>query len=187
MPATKTFENGVASVVFIAGISIKPRHACLGEAAVRQRILLERRTAASCHRGEPNRKTTAGRDPLRRHTHSFAAAALSCYPSTRPHLVDAAINGTMCLRPRVAHPAAKPMTGWCTGQDIRNDPSAVEADQFYAVKPRRIWPWPPLPAPSRSAAIRCGGSQTAGRYGISLVDSALKPLGVTTASAQRAP
>jgi hypothetical protein len=24
------------------------------------------------------------------------------------------------------------MTGWCTGQDIRNDPSAVEADQFYA-------------------------------------------------------
>jgi hypothetical protein len=187
MPATKTYENGVASVVFIAGISIKPRHACLGEAAVRRRILLERRTAVSCHRGEPNRKTTAGRDPLRRHTHSFAAAALSCYPSTRPHLVDAAINGTMCLRPRVAHPAAKPMTGWCTGQDIRNDPSAVEADQFYAVKPRRIWPWPPLPAPSRSAAIRCGGSQTAGRYGISLVDSALKPLGVTTASAQRAP
>jgi hypothetical protein len=39
--------------------------------------------------GEPNRETTAERDPLRRHAHSFAAAALSYYPSTRLHLVMA--------------------------------------------------------------------------------------------------
>jgi hypothetical protein len=44
---------------------------------VRRRILLERRTAAPCHPGEPNREMTAGRDLLRRHTHFFAAAALS--------------------------------------------------------------------------------------------------------------
>jgi hypothetical protein len=73
--------------------------------------------------GEPNRETTAGRDPLRRHAHFFAAAALSYYPSTRLHLVDTAINGTTYLawskgstdksariavfvRPGVAHPAA---------------------------------------------------------------------------------
>jgi len=47
--------------------------------------------------GEPNRETTAGRDPLRRHAHFFAAAALSYYPSTRLHLVDTAVNGTTCL------------------------------------------------------------------------------------------
>jgi hypothetical protein len=80
--------------------------------------------------GEPNRETTAGRDPLRRHAHFFAAAALSYYPSTRLHLVDTAINGTTCLAwskgstdksARIAvlsgqgcPPRRKPMTGWCT-------------------------------------------------------------------------
>lgn len=96
--------------------------------------------------GEPNRETTAGRDPLRRHAHFFAAAALSYYPSTRLHLVDTAINGTTCLAwskgstdksARIAVLSdqglpRKPMAGWCTWvKDTRNDPAAVEADQVY--------------------------------------------------------
>jgi hypothetical protein len=145
----KDVEDGVASLVFVAGISIKRRHACLGEAAVRRRILEERLTAGPCHSGEPNRETTAGRDPLRRHAHFFAAAALSYYPSTRLHLVDAAINGTTCLAWSKGSTDKSARIAVLSGQglptppqtddrlvhlvkDTRNDPAAVEADQVYA-------------------------------------------------------
>jgi len=98
--------------------------------------------------GGPNRETTAGRDPLRRHAHFFAAAALSYYPSTRLHLVDTAINGTTCLawskgstdksaRIMVLSgqglPTPPRTDDWLVHlvKDTRNDPAAVEADQVY--------------------------------------------------------
>jgi hypothetical protein len=132
---------------------------------VRRRILLERRTAAPCHPGEPNREMTAGRDPLRRHTHFFR--------SRRPV-------------PLPEHTAA---SGRRRDQrhDTRNQPSAVEADQFYAVKARRIWSWPPMPAPSRSVAIRCGGSPARGPIRHHAGGLGPKPWGATTASSQQAP
>ena len=131
--------------------------------------------------GEPNRETTAGRDPLRRHAHFFAAAALSYYPSTRLHLVDTAINGTTCLAWSKGSTDKSARIAVLSGQglptppqtddrlvhpvkDTRNDPAAVEPIRSMSVKARRIWSWPPMPTPSRSAAIRCGGSPTTSEH-----------------------
>jgi hypothetical protein len=131
--------------------------------------------------GEPNRETTAGRDPLRRHAHFFAAAALSYYPSTRLHLVDTAINGTTCLAWSKGSTDKSARIAVLSGQglptppqtddrlvhlvkDTRNDPAAVEPIRSMSVKARRIWSWPPMPTPSWSAAIRCGGSPTTSEH-----------------------
>src|SRR5277367_6416957 len=98
--------------------------------------------------GQPNRETTAGRDPLRRHAHFFAAAAC---PTTRAHgriwstprptarrvwrgrrastdksIRIAVLSGQGLPTPpqtddRLVHPV----------KDTRNDPAAVEADRVY--------------------------------------------------------
>ena len=98
---------------------------------MRRRTRKERLTAAPCCPSEPNRETTAGRDPLWRHAHVFAAAAPSGYPSTRPHLVDTAITTRRVWRGRTVLPTSlresrlsgqgcparrKPMTGGVPSQ-----------------------------------------------------------------------
>jgi hypothetical protein len=155
--------------------------------------------------GEPNRETTAGRDPLRRHAHFFAAAARSYYPSTRLHLVDTAINGMTCLAwskgstdksARIAVLSgqglpAPPQTGdrlVHLVKDTRNDPAAVQADQVHVGQSATNLVMATNADPvSVSRDSRWWISDQGVRYGIPLVDSALKPLGVTTASAQQAP
>lgn len=109
------------------------------------------------------------------------ALPVSYYPSTRLHLVDTAINGTTCLAWSKGSTDKSARIAVLSGQglptppqtddrlvhlvkDTRNDPAAVEPIRSMSVKARRIWSWPPMPTPSRSAAIRCGGSPTTSEH-----------------------
>jgi hypothetical protein len=152
--------------------------------------------------GEPNRETTAGRDPLRRHAHFFAAAALSYYPSTRLHLVDTAINGTTCPAWSKGSPDKAARIAVLSGQglptppqtddrlvhlvkDTRNEPAAVQADQVYVGQSATnlVMATNADPVSVSSGGSPTRGSDTASRWWT----RALKPLGFTTASAQQAP
>lgn len=133
------------------------------------------------------------------------ALPVSYYPSTRLHLVDTAINGTTCLAWSKGSTDKSARIAVLSGQglptppqtddrlvhlvkDTRNDPAAVEADQVYVGQSATNLVMATNADPvSVSRDSLWWISDQGVRYGIPLVDSALKPLGVTTAPAQQAP
>jgi hypothetical protein len=137
MPATKTFENGVASVVFIAGISIKPRHACLGEAAVEAEDSLgtPHRSLVSSGRAEPQDDGRTG----------SAAASHSFLRSRSPVLLP-------------EHTAASGRR-----RDQRHDVSAAKGCPPRRQTDDRLVHWPGHPQRSlrcRSRSVLCGQTAT---------------------------
>lgn len=130
---------------------------------------------------------------------------MSYYPSTRLRLVDTSVNGTTCLAwSKGATDKAAKVTV-LSGQGLptppesdnrlvhlvrqtHSDPTSVEADQAYI-------------APGATNLVMSTNADPASvtrdslwwisdqgiRYGVALDDSALKPLGIATASAQQAP
>lgn len=127
------------------------------------------------------------------------------YPSTRLHLVDTSVDGTTCLAWSKGATDKSATVTVLSGQglptppetdsrmvhlvkDAGGGPDAVEADQVYispgATNLVMTTNADPL-AVSRDAMWWI--SEQGVRYGIALDDSALKPLGIATASARQAP
>jgi hypothetical protein len=157
----KDVEDGVASLVFVAGISIKPRHACVREAALRRRILEERLTAAPCHPASrtakrrpdgirsgatlisrsrrpvllPEHTAASGRHRDQRHDVSGVVEGLYRQVRENRGLVRPGVPTPPLTDDRLVHPV----------KDTRNDPAAVEPIRSMSVKARRIWSWPPMP------------------------------------------
>ena len=130
---------------------------------------------------------------------------VSYYPTTRLHLVDTTVNGTSCLAwskgstDKAARITVLSGQGLPTApetddrlvhlvKDARNDATAVEADQVYMGRAATNLVMTTNADPvSVSRDSLWWISEQGVRYGIALDDSALKPLGIATASAQQAP
>jgi type VII secretion protein EccB len=130
---------------------------------------------------------------------------VSYYPATRLKLVDTTVNGTTCLAwSKGATDKAAKITV-LVGQglptppeadsrmvhlvkDARSDPTAVEADQVYIGHDATNLVMTTNADPvSVSRDSLWWISDQGVRYGITMDDSALKPLGIATASARQAP
>jgi type VII secretion protein EccB len=130
---------------------------------------------------------------------------VSYYPATRLHLVDTTVNGTTCLAwskgatDKAAKIAVLSGQGLPTPadtddrlvhlvKDARNDPGAAEADQVYIGRAATNLVMTTNADPvSVSRDSLWWISDQGVRYGIALDDSALRPLGIATASARQAP
>jgi type VII secretion protein EccB len=130
---------------------------------------------------------------------------VSYYPTTRLHLVDTAVNVTTCLAWSKGSTDKAAGITVLSGQglptrpenddrlvhlvkDARNDPAAVEADQVYIGRAATNLVMTTNADPvSVSRDSLWWISDQGVRYGIPLDDSALKPLGIATASARQAP
>jgi type VII secretion protein EccB len=130
---------------------------------------------------------------------------VSYYPSTRLRLVDTSVNGTTCLAwskgatDKAAKVAVLSGQGMPTppGSDSRivhlvkatlNDPTSVEADQAYIAPDATNLVMSTNADPSSVSRDALWWISDQGiRYGIALDDTALKPLGISTSSAQQAP
>lgn len=130
---------------------------------------------------------------------------VSYYPSTRLRLVDTAVNGTTCLAwskgatDRAAEVVVLSGQGLPIPQESdnrlvhlvkqnRDDPTAVEADQAYLAPGATNLVMSTNADPSSVSRNALWWISDQGiRYGIALDDSALKPLGIATGSAQQAP
>jgi type VII secretion protein EccB len=127
------------------------------------------------------------------------------YPSTRLRLVDTSVNGTTCLAwskgatDKAAKVAVLSGQGLPTppGADSRlvhlvkptkDDPTSVVADQAYIAPGATNLVMSTNADPSSVSRDALWWISDQGiRYGIALDDSALKPLGISTSSAQQAP
>ncbi len=130
---------------------------------------------------------------------------VSYYPSTRLHLVDTAVNGTTCLawskgrsdkaaKITVLSGQSLPLPAGADDRivhlvkDAQGDPTAVEADQVYIAPGATNLVMSTSTDPSSVSRDALWWISDQGiRYGIALADSALKPLGIATSSAQQAP
>ena len=130
---------------------------------------------------------------------------VSYYPATRLRLVDTTVNGTTCLTwakgatDKAAKIAVLSGQGLPIGaendnrivplvKDAPNDPASVEANQAYIAPGATNLVMSTNGDPSSVSRDALWWISDQGiRYGIALDDSALKPLGITTASAQQAP
>ncbi|GAB4994112.1 type VII secretion system ESX-2 subunit EccB2 [Mycobacterium avium subsp. hominissuis] len=130
---------------------------------------------------------------------------VSYYPSTRLRLVDTSVNGTTCLAwSKGATDKAAKVTV-LSGQGLptppesdnrlvhlvrqtHSDPTSVEADQAYIASgaTNLVMSTNADPASVTRDSLWWISDQGI-RYGVALDDSALKPLGIATASAQQAP
>ena len=130
---------------------------------------------------------------------------VSYYPSSRLHLVDTTVNGTTCLawskgatdksaKVTVLSGQGLPIPAGADNRivhlvkDARNDPTAVEADQVYLAPgaANLVMSTNADPASVSRDALWWISDQGV-RFGIALDNSALKPLGIATSSAQQAP
>ncbi|WP_071286285.1 type VII secretion protein EccB [Mycolicibacterium llatzerense] len=130
---------------------------------------------------------------------------VSYYPSTRLRLVDTTVNGTTCLawskgatdksaKVTVLSGQGLPIPAGADNRivhlvkDTRNDPTAVEADQVYLAPgaANLVMSTNADPASVSRDALWWISDQGV-RFGIALDNSALKPLGIATSSAQQAP
>jgi type VII secretion protein EccB len=130
---------------------------------------------------------------------------VSYYPSTRLRLVNTSVNGTTCLAwtkgatDKAATIAILSGQGLPTPPELdshivglvrqtHNDPTAVEADQAYVAPEATnlVMSTNADPASVSRDALWWISDQGI-RYGVAVNDSALKPLGIATASAQQAP
>lgn len=130
---------------------------------------------------------------------------VSYYPTTRLRLVDTAVDGTTCLAwSKGATDKAAAVTV-LSGQGLpippesdnrlvhlvkgeQNDPTSVMADQAYIAPGATNLVMSTNADPSSVSRDALWWISDQGiRYGIALNDSALKPLGIATASAQQAP
>jgi hypothetical protein len=146
---------------------------------VRRRILEERLIAAPCH---PASRTAKRRpDGIRCGATLISSQPPPC-PTTRAHgciwstprstarrvwrgrrALPTSPRESRSCPARGCPPRRKPMTGWCTwSRTPAMIPPRSMSIRSLSVKARRIWSWPPMPTPSRSAAIRGGGSPTRG-------------------------
>jgi type VII secretion protein EccB len=130
---------------------------------------------------------------------------VSYYPAMRPHLVDTAVNGTTCLAWSKGSTDRAAKITVLSGQglpiapetddrlvhlvkDARNDPAAAEADQVYIGRSATNLVMTTNADPvSVSRDSLWWISDQGVRYGVALDDSALRPLGIATASARQAP
>jgi type VII secretion protein EccB len=129
---------------------------------------------------------------------------VSYYPSTRLHLVDTGVDGTTCLAWSKGATDKAAKVSVLSGQGLpmpperdnrivhlvktRNDPTSVVADQAYIASGATNLVMSTNTDPSSVSRDALWWISDQGiRYGIALEDSALKPLGIATASAQQAP
>ncbi|KPN47688.1 type VII secretion protein EccB [Mycobacterium intracellulare] len=130
---------------------------------------------------------------------------VSYYPSTRLHLVDTTVNATTCLAwakgatdraAKVAVLSGQGLPVAADGDerlvhlvdDARNDPGGAEADQVYLGRGATNLVMTTNADPgSVSRDALWWISEQGVRYGIALDDSALRALGIATASARQAP
>lgn len=130
---------------------------------------------------------------------------VSYYPMTRLHLVDTAVNVTTCLAWSKGSTDKAAKITVLSGQglpiapetddrlvhlvkDARDDPAAAEADQVYIGRAATNLVMTTNADPvSVSRDSLWWVSEQGVRYGIPLDDSALRPLGIATASARQAP
>jgi type VII secretion protein EccB len=130
---------------------------------------------------------------------------VSYYPATRLHLADTAVNGTTCLAWSKGSTDKAAKITVLSGQglpiapenddrlvhlvkDARNDPAAAEADQVYIGRAATNLVMTTNADPvSVSRDSLWWISDQGVRYGVALDDSALRPLGIATASARQAP
>jgi type VII secretion protein EccB len=130
---------------------------------------------------------------------------VSYYPSTRLHLVDTTVDGTTCVAWSKGPTDKAARVSVLSGQglpippdadtrmvhlvkDAGDDPTAVEADQVYVGAGATNLVMSTNGDPSSVSRDSLWWISDQGvRYGIALDDSALKPLGIATASAQQAP
>jgi len=130
---------------------------------------------------------------------------VSYYPPTRLHLVDTSVDGTTCVAWSKGATDKAAKVSVLSGQGLptppesdarlvhlvkqtRNDPTSVEADQAYIAPGATNLAMSTNADPSSVSRDALWWISDQGiRYGIALNDSALKPLGIATASAQQAP
>ena len=127
------------------------------------------------------------------------------YPATRLRLVDTTVNGTTCLawakgptdkaaRVTVLSGQGLPIAPELDDRivplikDAPGDPTSAEANQAYIAPGATNLVMSTSTDPSSVSRDALWWISDQGiRYGIALADSALKPLGIATSSAQQAP
>jgi type VII secretion protein EccB len=130
---------------------------------------------------------------------------VSYYPTTRLHLVDTAVDGTTCLSWSKGSTDKAAQITVLSGQglpipatsderlvhvvkDAPSDPNSVEADRVYVDPNATNLVMSTNADPSSVSRDSLWWISDQGvRFGIALQDSALRPLGIATASAQQAP
>jgi type VII secretion protein EccB len=130
---------------------------------------------------------------------------VSFYPSTRLHLVDTAVDGTTCLSWSKGSTDKSAQVAVLSGQglpispeadtrlihlvkDAGADPTAAEADQVFIGRGATNLVMTTNADPSALSRDALWWISDQGvRYGVAVEDSALKPLGIATASARQAP